>query len=337
MRASLMVVSVLSFAASIAAAQEPVVVRLGTVAPAGTPWEAHMKRVGQNVEKATAGKTKFKSFLGGAKGDEKSLVRQCREARLEACGVSMAALATEVPDLDVLELPYLFESSEEADFVFDNHLRKPIAELAAKNGFVFYQYAENGWQNFATKSGFIKTPADLKGKKFRSQETPVHIAMWKGFGAAPVEMSVSEVLPALQTGLVEGFAQTPLFTFATGWHQGIKFYTLSRHIYQPAIVVYSKKWFDGLAADLQKQLLVEIEATEKFARQGVRGIEPGLLQNFVNYGIQVHTPTADERAQFVKLAKKVQDDYAKRASKASKELLAKIREGKAAFAAQAKK
>ncbi|MEM6730100.1 MAG: TRAP transporter substrate-binding protein DctP, partial [Myxococcota bacterium] len=211
---------------------EEVLIRLGTVAPKGTPWERQMKRTAKMLKGEIPG-VKMKSYFGGAKGDEKSIVRQVRDARLEMAGVTVGAIATAAPDLQLLELPYLFESSKEADFVLDKYARPIIEEILKKKGFVLYQIAENGWQNFASKEGFIKTPADLKGRKMRSQESPVHIATWKAFGAAPVEMGVSEVLPALRTGLVDGFANTPLYTMATGWYQGVKYYTISRHLYQP--------------------------------------------------------------------------------------------------------
>ena len=114
----------------------------------------------------------------------------------------------------------------------------------------------------------------------RSQESPVHISTWKSFGAAPVEMGVSEVLPALRTGLVDGFANTPLFTFATGWYQGIEYYTVSRHLYQPGVIVYSKKWFDTLSADTKKKLTeTDMAGGQKFARKGIRAIEKPLIDN----------------------------------------------------------
>lgn len=317
------------------AAQETLNIRLGTVAPTGTPWEAQMKKTKAYLEQAEP-RIKLKTFFGGAKGDEKSLVRQCKDGRMEMIGVSTSALATEVPALEVLELPFLFESSAEADFVLDNYLKEPVSQIMRKNGFVLYQWAENGWQNFGTQYGFVKSPADLKGHKIRSQESQVHIATWKAFGASPVEMAVSEVLPALKTGLVEGFGQTPLFTFATGWHQGVQYYTVSRHVYQPAVIVYSAKWFDAQPAELQTKLLGDAEAQTRFSRDGVRKIEDGLLQNFVNYGIKVHELTAAERQSFAKQAEALHDGFTKKASKDAKAVWAKIREGKQAYRAQKK-
>jgi TRAP-type C4-dicarboxylate transport system substrate-binding protein len=316
------------------AKEDKVIVRLGTVAPEGTPWERALKKTRKRFKKMSAGKIKMKTFFGGQKGDEKSMIRQIKDGRLELFGGSTAALATEVPDLQVLELPFLFASNAEADFILDNYLYEPVKKIIDQYGFVLYQWAENGWQNFGMKEGFIKTPADLKGRKMRSQESPIHIATWKSMGASPIEMAVSEVLPALNTGLVDGFAQTPLFTFAAGWHQGIKNYTISRHVYQPGVIIYSKKWFSKQTKDIQTVLMSNIEADTKNGRKGVRQIEPGLVQNFVNYGINVYTLTPEERAVFEKIAEQTHKAYLKRATKGAKQLYKAIQAGKKAFKAK---
>lgn len=314
-----------------AQAADVVTVRVASVAPEGTPWEQQIRRTAKSIFDISSGKVKLKFYLGGKKGDEKSLVRQCRDGSVELVAVSTAALATQVPALQVLELPFLFDSTAEADYILDEHLYGPVKKLLAKRGYTMYQWAENGWQNFGLKDAFVTGPAALKGRKMRSQESPVHLATWRGFGASPVEMSVSEVLPALKTGLVEGFGQTPLFTFAAGWHQGIKHYTISHHVYQPAIMVYSKKWFDKQSKPIQNALLSNIETDTKAGRLGVRQLEPGLLQNFVAYGIKLHELTPSERADFKVAAATIRKQYEKTASRSAKRLLRAIDEGRKAF------
>ena len=312
-------------------AAKKIKVRAGTVAPEGTPWEQQIKTLKKHYRKDSGGILKLKVFLGGAKGDEKSLVRQCKNAKLELIGVSTAALATEVPELQALELPFLFDSTEEADFVLDNYIYDEIKGILAKYGFVLYQWAENGWQNIGLKNGFVKSPKDLKGRKIRSQEAPVHLATWKAFGASPTEMPVSEVLQALNTGRVDGFAQTPLFSFAAAWYRGIKYYTVTKHVYQPGLLVYSKKWFDKQAVEIQEALLANVEKDTKKGRKGVRRLEPGLMANFKNYGIKIYELNQGERNTFLSAARKVRKEFEKTASPDALSLLKRIDEGKAAF------
>ena len=75
--------------------------------------------------------------------------------------------------------------------------------------------------------------------------------------ANAVPIAVPEVLSALNTGVVEGFDNTALFTLAAEWHTGIKFYTVTEHIYQPAAVVYSARFWKKLNQSNKKFFLAK--------------------------------------------------------------------------------
>jgi len=298
--------------------------KFATVAPAGTPWSKLLKKYKKSVEKASGGKIKVKLFLGGLKGDEQSIVRQVfKGSGIQAGGVSTGAMATLVPEMDVLELPYLFGTAKEADRILA--ASKPlIEEILEKKGFKLIMYSENGYRSIGSKGSFVRSPADLKAKKMRSQESAVHTDMWRSLGASPVTISVGEVLSSLQTGVVEGFDNTPLFTQAVGWNQAVDHFTMTRHIYQPAMLVVNKKWFDALPADLQTAMFARVEEWESKGRRLVRALEKKLLENFDQMGVKVYEPTAAELGAFKKATRPVWDQRRKRASAAGKKLLDSI-------------
>ena len=157
----------------------------------------------------------------------------------------------------------------------------------------------------------------------RSQESLVHLETYRALGALPQPIAVTEVLPALQTGVVDGFDNTPLYTFAASWHLAIKHFTLSEHIYQPGAVLVSKKEFDKLPADLQQILTADMDGISKEGRTAVREMAPLLLENFASAKIPVYQPSAAERAAFVKATGRVYDTYVK-AVPAARPLLAAI-------------
>jgi TRAP-type C4-dicarboxylate transport system substrate-binding protein len=171
----------------------------------------------------------------------------------------------------------------------------------------------------------IKSPGDLTGKKMRSQESDVHLDTWRAFGASPVPIAVTEVLPSLQTGVVDGFDNTPLFTFAASWHQGITHFSLTNHIYQPGIIVLSKSWFDTLPADLQTLVKGDHLALAKAGRRGVRAIKAMLLRNFTDAGITLVELSDGERAAFKAKAPDVWAKFEAATSAEGKALLAKIK------------
>lgn len=325
--------------ASTAIAGEKVTMKLATVAPPGTPWSDLLKRYKRKVGKATkemAKTIKIKAYLGGAKGGEQSIARQVAKGTLQGGGVSTGALAVLVPDMDILELPYLFDSAAQADKVLDI-VRPQIEALLAEKGIKLIMYSENGFRSFGTTFGPVKTPDALKAKKMRAQESEVHLEMYRALGASPVAIAVPEVLPALQTGVVNGFDNTALFTQAASWNQGIKHFTLTRHIYQPAVIIVNKKWFDALPAELQTAMMDAAvsapagkKSLEQKGRLAVRALTKPLLKNFENANppVQVHTLTAAERTTFKTLLQKTWKKRIDSASPKGKALFEAIQKAK---------
>src|SRR5262245_51110738 len=241
--------------------------KIATVAPSGTPWAEQITKLKKQIKEATGGRIKVKAYLGGGLGDENSTAEATKRGTVECFGGSIGALASAVPELECIELPYLFPDTTAADNVLDNVIREDIDALLWERGYKLFFFSENGYRSIGStfEIGHIK---DLKGKKMRSQEARTHLDTWKAFGASPVPIAVTEVLSSLQTGVVDGFDNTPLFAFAASWYQGIKYFTLTEHIYQPGVVVLSRKFWESLPADLQGLLM---DDPQKLAKQGRRG------------------------------------------------------------------
>jgi len=313
-----------------AAQAQTVTAKVGSVAPEGTPWAEWIDGIKARMDKDTSGKLKLKVFLGGKLGGEKEMVEETRNGNLQLFGGAVGSVATYVPELNVLELPYIFTSDAEADFVLDK-LRDRVAKLLEAKGFVMVMWAENGWHGYGVKGKCVEKVEDMKGLKMRSQESYVHIETYKAFGASPVEMAVPEVLGALQTGTVDGYSNTPLFSFATSWYNGITHYTYTKHIYQPGIMVISKKWFDQQPEDIKKALMVRSD--EKAGIEGVRALNEPLLDNFKAAGKTVCLLTPEATKGYAAKVKPVWDLFAKKAP-GNKAILDAVLAAKKEFAAK---
>lgn len=309
-------------------------VKFGTIAPAGTPWADSLEEIKTRVGQESNGKIKIKTYLGGQLGGELEIMQKIRRGNIEGGGLTCAAMASIIPELDLLEVPYLFESSEEADFILDNYLLEPFKKLFEKRGFVMLTWAENGWRSIGHKSKQIKTPADMKAVKIRSQESKVHLAFWNKLNASPVAIATPEVLPALQTGVVEAFDNTPLFTLAAEWQTAIKFYSVTNHIYQPAAVIYSKKFWDKLSEEQKKTLFGPGNELAKEIRSNVRKLGDSLIEVLKESGVQTYNPTASEIAAFKKVSSGLAEEAIKDIGGESARIYALIQEGKKAFKAK---
>ncbi|MFW6067677.1 MAG: TRAP transporter substrate-binding protein [Myxococcota bacterium] len=322
--AALAALAVVGGAPPQADAQQTYVMKVATVAPEGTPWEKQLRNFKKRIEDRTGGRVRVKMFMGGSLGGEKALVRRTAQGSIQVFGGSTAALGSLVPEMNVIESPFLFESTAEADRALDGS-KGTVAKLVARHGFQFGFWAENGFRSWYTKKQPIRKPSDLKGLRMRSQEAMVHLETYRAYGASPVPIDVTNVLTSLQTGVVDGFDNTPLFTFATSWYQAAKHLILDQHSYQPGIIVYSKKWFDGLPADIQKELTQVPKEMIQDGRRSVRRMDPILLKNLQRYGIQIHRPSGAELAPFKAKSKNVANKVAAKIGPGAKKLLRQLR------------
>jgi len=305
--------------------------KFGTVAPDNTPWSEELKAIQKRVAAESSGSIEIKTYLGGQLGGEIEILQGIRRGRIQGGGLTSGALASAIPELDLLEIPFIFESNEEADFVLDNYLFEPFKKLFEQKGLILVTWAENGWRDIATKSKPILKPSDLAGVKIRSQESKAHLGFWKKIGANAVPIAITEVLPSLQTGLVDGFDNTPLFTLAAELHTGIKFYSVTRHIYQPAAIVYSKVTWDKLSESERKILMGPGNTQAPPARKAVRALSEQLLGILRDSGVKVQELTSKERLAFKTTIQGLEQELVPQLGGDSAKIYALIQEGKKAF------
>lgn len=300
------------------------VLKMASVAPAGTPWSDGLDQLKKKVDTATAGKLAIRPFLGGVLGDENETVQSCVRGQIQGVGASTGAIASVVPELNVLELPMLFRNTAEADYILDKVVLTTLEAKFRERGLVLGFWSENGYRSFGTTFGFVASPTALKGHKMRSQESPVHIEMYRAFGASPVPIPVTEVLTSLQTGVIDGYDNSPLYAMAAQWTSATKYFTVSRHIYQPAAIIFNAAFFDKLPAAQQQLLLgARLDLALKM-REEIRALDPLLIDNLRAMDIQVKELTAAERETFQGPAKVARDAYLAKASPGEKALYVKI-------------
>ncbi|MFN7143643.1 MAG: TRAP transporter substrate-binding protein [Myxococcota bacterium] len=312
-------------------AQEPATLKIATVAPEGTPWADGLSQFKKQVEADAGGRLKVRTFLGGVLGDENESVQACQRGQIQGVGASTGAIASIVPELAVLELPYLFKSEAEADYVLDKVILSTVETAFRNKGLVLGFWSENGYRTFGSNWGPVKSPADLKGHKMRSQEHELHLQMYRSFGASPVPIPVTEVLTSLQTGVIDGWDNTPLFAFAAQWTGATKYISLTNHIYQPAAIAFNKAWFDAQPKDLQGLIMKSRTGLAPQMRKEIRALNPILIQNLSEMKVQVYKPTATELQSFEAPAKAARDAYLAKASAGEKALFAQIEKGIAAY------
>lgn len=304
--------AVVALSPDVSAAAALYELNIGSLAPDNTPWRDMLVKVEKHVESKSAGQINVIIRPPGLMA-EVEMVRETRKGeRLQACGVTTAALAEggNVPELQLIELPFLFNTVKEADHILDTVMFSDFNSLLSRRGFVLGMWSENGWRSFGTKKKPIRKPEDLVGLKMRSQESDVHMAMWAAFGATAVQKPTTEVLTALQSNVIDGLDNTALYTLAGGLADPLDYWSVSKHVYQPAAVVYSRTWFSSLPANLQPLLTEPRTTLTQVAREEIRKEDGLMLSQMPALGMEVVQLTEAERAVFATKARAMHKSFA---------------------------
>lgn len=278
-------------------------IKLGHVDPA--EWQTSKKgAAGVIFKNIVEGETDITVELFPAKalGDEGDLVQQVQEGTTHMAIVS-GAMAKVCKTADVLNIPYTFASPTVAWDVLDGPFGKELAEdCLKKSGLRTLAYGETGFRNFTNNVREIKTPADMKGLKFRVQPIPLYVEMVKGLGGEPTPIAWSELPNALSTGVVDGQENPVGVIYTNNLHKLQKYMVLDGHVYGADFIVINDEFFQSLPANQQAIIhkAARIAGTMGRAIQEFNTAEG--VTKVAAEGMKVYSPTADELGQFKTLA-----------------------------------
>lgn len=308
--------------------------RVASATPPGTVWNDQWTVF---REAATAAGFEFQYFVNGQLGDEETIITAVRRGRVNVAGVSVATLATAAPPLAMLLQPYLFESAAEVEYVYENHLKPVIAETLAAKGLVFLSWGEVGLNHLYGQRAMTK-PADAMNVRLRGPTGLAHQAFLASVKADAVPIGLADLVPALQTKLIEGGLANLIFHAAVTAPYA-RHFTLTGHIHDTSFVLANKEWFDRLPP-VRQQALRDLFAQAGAGREAVRRLESEIVAFLRTNGGEVHELTMDERALWVAATQAARDMVNGQAGEESAsdarlvEAFAKaLADGKGAFAA----
>ncbi|MBB4303974.1 tripartite ATP-independent transporter DctP family solute receptor [Rhodobium orientis] len=237
-------------------------------------------------------------FPAGALGNEDELVGQAQDGITQVVMVS-GAMSKVCPAASVLDIPYTFPSAPVAWKVLDGEFGAALAEhCLEKTGLRTLAYGETGFRNFTNGVREIRTPADMKGLKFRVQPIPLYIEMVKGLGGEPTPIAWTELPNALTTGVVDGQENPVGVIYNNGLHKLQKYMTLDGHVYGADFLLISDEFFQSLSPAEQEVVQKAAIVAGNMGRS-IQQFSTALGVNAVQAeGMQVYSPTAEELAQF---------------------------------------
>ena len=251
------------------------------------PYTLGMVRFAQLVRERTGGRVAVQIHHSRQLGDERQVVEGLQLGTVHLTVTSTGPLGGFVPEMNVLDLPFLFRDAGHAYKVLDGEIGRGLLDKFTAVGIKGLAFWENGFRHVTTGKTPVERPADLKGLKIRVMENRVHQAAFRQLGADATPMAWGEVFTSLQQGLLDA-QENPIPIVSTfKLYEVQKYLSLTGHVYSPAPVLMSKKAWDRMTPDLQKILLDTAMEVAKVQRQLNRGQEDKQLGELRAKGMTV--------------------------------------------------
>ena len=313
---SLAVLAVASVFLAGSAVAEPIVIKFSHVVAQDTPKGLAADFFKKRAEELTQGKVTVEVYPNSQLYKDKEEMEALQLGAVQMLAPSLAKFGPlGVKDFEVFDLPFIFNDYDDLHKVTKGPAGKALLDKLAPKGILGLAYWDNGFKSFSANSP-MKTPADLKGKKFRIQNSKVLEEQMRTIKAIPQMLAFSEVYQALQTGVVDG-AENPISNFYTQkMHEVQKYMTITDHGYLGYAVIVNKKFWEGLPADIRTQLETALNEATDYANKIAKEMNDRDLASVKASGkTEVTTLTPEERAAFKAAMLPVHDKMASRIGK----------------------
>ena len=277
------------------------------------PYTLGMVRYADLVKTRTKGRVVIQIHHSRELGDEREVVEGLQLGTIQLTVTSTGPLGGFVPEMNVVDLPFLFRDPQHAYKVLDGEIGRGLLNKFEGVGIKGLAFWENGFRHITTSKKPVREPGDLKGLKIRVMENKVHQAAFRQLGADATPMAWGEVFTSLQQGLLDA-EENPIpiiYTFKLNEVQ--KYVSLTGHVYSPAPVLMSKKTWDRMPPDIQKVLLDTAVEVAKYQRELIREQEQRQLGELKAKGMTVIEKP--DRAAFREAMKPVFEQFQDRFGK----------------------
>lgn len=276
--------------------------RIGTLATKNSLYHRQLMELGEAWRTAQGGNAKYLVYPDGSQGGETDMVRRMRIGQLQGGLLSVVGLREIEPSIAALQnMPLMFKSWEEVDYVREK-MRPAMEKKFLDKGFVVLAWGDAGWVRFFSKEPAVR-PDDFKKMKFFAWGSEIEQQeIMKSLGYTPVPLETGDILPAIQTGMINAVPSTPYFALAT------QIYTTASNMLElnwapivGALIITKKAWDDltpeGQAAVREAGAKAGVQLRAK-ARQEVDDAVDAMKKR----GLKVNKPNAEQMQEWNTLA-----------------------------------
>jgi len=282
-------------------AEKTFLIKIGTLAPEGSSWMKAFNTINVGVMKKTGNTVQLKIYAGGVLGDEMDMLRKLKIGQIQGVALTSAGLSTLFREMDVLQVPFLFQNYEEVDAIskkMDPFFRKGLED----NGYVLLGWSEAGFV-YLMSTVPIASVADLKKQKvWIWEDSPMSKAIFDEAGVKAIPLTIPDVLVGLQTGLVEVVYAPPTGAISLQWFTKIKYLTDVPLIYLAGGVVVKKDIFKEIPQPSQNFLLEGFQQRQDQLKTITRNENRDAIKVMVKNGVKIITPSKDQIEEYKRLS-----------------------------------
>ena len=279
--------------------------RIGTLAPKNSLYHRQLMEVGEAWRAAQGAGAKYLVYPDGSQGGEADMVRRMRIGQLQGGLLSVVGLREIEPSIAALQaMPLMFKSWDEVDYVREK-MRAGMEKKFLDKGFVVLAWGDAGWVRFFSKESAIR-PDDYKKMKFFAWGNELEQQeIMKNLGYTPVPLETGDILPAIQTGMINAVPSTPYFALAS------QIYTSAPNMldlnWAPIVgaLVVTKKAWDEMTPESQN---IVREAGGKAGlqiRTKARQEVDEAVEAMKKRGLAVNKPNAEQMKEWNDLAERL--------------------------------
>lgn len=300
-------------------ANSAIVLRAGASDPEGTTGPAlSIGKLCELVNKLSKGELNAQPFYQSL-GVEQQLAAGVKAGTIDIAFTATPNLAPFTDAFLQFDLPFLFKNDKAYIEVLENHPagKKALAQFEKDLGVKVLLITSHTYDapvsgtDLMTRNKPVRVPTDLKGLKIRTSSTPVEINLMKAYGANPTPIPYGQLYTALQQGVIDGNAATPLPPCASiKLYEVTKYYTAIGFRFNLLPIYMNRKKFDSLTS-VQKEAILDAAAQVKpLAGQWAREKVKWAMGEYEKAGVPIYFPTKEEMTQWLSVREKVWEEIA---------------------------
>ncbi len=239
-----------------AATQAQTVLKIGYATTKESHYGVGSSTFCEEVEKNTQARYKCQQFPSSALGGEREQIEAVQLGTQDIVNTSTGPVGNFVPEVKIVDIPFLFRDYEHARKVMDGPIGQEILSKFPSKGIIALGWTENGFRHMTNSKRAIMKPADAAGLKMRTMENKVHMDGYRTFGILPTPMAFPELFGALQQGTVDGQENPIPVILSSKFSQVQKHLSLTGHVYSPALLLMSPRTWNKLT-DADKKVFTE--------------------------------------------------------------------------------